>query len=166
MSDKDGSPNENPGLKPNPAEESAPPSLGKRLSDLVTLLTPYKEIIGLGSLAVGAISAGVALAVSYFATESELFYLECRINSSIETQYLPMQTSILAASIDWRTSQIRQLAQLNTNNSTSAAIVAMTSEINDLTKQQTNLANEVKKKIDERAEKCNNEAPKKSVKTN
>jgi hypothetical protein len=37
MSEKNGNPNEEQALKPNPAGGNAPPNLGKRLSDLVTL---------------------------------------------------------------------------------------------------------------------------------
>jgi hypothetical protein len=160
MSDQSGQPG-----SPSNVGAKKTASFWERTSNLWKLVEPYKDILALGSTILAVISGSVAWAVAHFATESELFYLECRVNSSIETQYLPMQTALIATSIEWRSSQIRQMAQLG-NTASSAVIVQITAEINDLTKQQNTLAADIKKKVDERAQRCNQEAPQKTIKAN
>jgi hypothetical protein len=142
--------------------KAVPDSAKGRISELLERSKPYREIIAIGVAAITALSGGVAWAVAHFATEAEVFYLECRMNNNIVTQALPLQTGVYTAEIDWRTSQIKQIAQLNASAAANTAIAQLSAEINELTKQQTALTTEFQKKIEEMSKRCSAEAPARS----
>jgi hypothetical protein len=129
------------------------------ISAFLESIKPYQEIIGLGTALVVAVSGAVAWAVAHFATEAEVFYLECRINSNIAAQLLPIRQEFFAAEIDWRNSQIKQLAQQTGSSSTNSIIRQLSSEIGELNKQQTALLSELQKKLEDMSNRCNEEVP-------
>ena len=144
-----------PGAIPPAADDTA----RSRIVALWESSKPYREIIGLAVAAIVALSGAVAWAVAHFATEAEVFYLECRMNNNIVAQALPLQAGVFAAAIDWRTSQIKQIAQLNTSPGANVAIAQLSTEINDLTRQQATLTAEFQKKLAEMSKRCSAEAP-------
>jgi hypothetical protein len=142
-----------------PVADSEQSGLGKRLSALLKVTKPYRELIGIAAAAIALLSGAVAWAVAHFATEAELFYLECRINNNIAAQSLPLQTEAFTTAIEWRTSQIKQITQLYSSPAANAQIAQLSGEINDLMKKSQDASLSFQKKIADMSEKCNTEAP-------
>jgi hypothetical protein len=148
-------------LKTERANEAGekPATFGAQLAALLDWIKPYKEIAALLIATIMALSGAVAWAVAHFATQAELFYLECRINSAMETQSLADRASALASAADARYSQIKQLAQMPSSAGTASAINQLASEINEIAKQQATHSAVTKTKMDEMTRRCSQEAP-------
>jgi hypothetical protein len=140
-----------------PGERSA--GLGQQLSAFLEWVKPYKEFAALAFAVIAAISGGVAWAVAHFATRAELFYLECRINNNMATQAFSDKSDALAASIQLRNSQIKQLTDQAPSNSSNITIARLSDEVSALTKEQSTYSVDAKKKIDENAKRCIQDAP-------
>jgi hypothetical protein len=156
---------------------SKPPQENKRhfLATLMKTIKSHSEIIGICTAVIVPLSAGVSWAVAHFATQVQLSYLECRVLSNIHTQTYSMQTGMLAAEINWRNSQIAQLArqsrdrprtsegrrltQQAEDNPNNIVIIQLSVEINELAKRQSAIADENKIKLEEMMSKCSSDAP-------
>jgi hypothetical protein len=137
-----------------------PPAEKNRLSALLEWSKPYRETIAILTAVVVAISASVSWIVAHFATEREVHYLECRVTNSILTQLLPIHVEEFAGKIDWRSAQIKQLAQNGGGTPASVRIIAdLTDQINILVKEQGDASVKLKKDIDDILAKCISESP-------
>jgi hypothetical protein len=130
--------------------------VGQRISAFLAAIGPYKELALLAMGLVAAVSGSVSWAAAHFATQAQVLYLECRVNHNVETLQLPIKNAAFSASLEWRTSQIRQLSRQATPE-TGVIIAQLASEIDDLQKRQVTMAEEVKKRLDEMAKNCQKE---------
>ncbi|WP_374306244.1 hypothetical protein [Methylocella sp.] len=125
------------------------------LSSLLEWSKPYREIGAILATTVGLMSASIAWIVAHFATQAELHYLECRITNSILTQLLPFRMEEFAGKLEWRTSQIKLLAQRGTKNADDTnAITDLVEQVNSLSKAQKDAIEQFQKKIDNIAKSC------------
>ena len=127
-----------------------------RLAALLAVTEPYRALISIGVAVVVALSGAVSWAVAHFATQSQIYYLECRMNTNLQNQVYSMQMDIIGAEINWRNLQIAQLAD---QSGAGGAILKLTTDINELSKKQSQLSNDDKKNRDELSKKCNGEMP-------
>jgi hypothetical protein len=129
-------------------------SLGQHISAFLERIKPYRELVAWGVAVVIAISTGVSSAVNYFATQSQVRELDCRIARNVAIQLIPLQTETIGVKIDWRTAEIEQMAK-EKNESNEKRLSDMVKDINALTQSQAKLASEIKERIDKAAEECN-----------
>jgi hypothetical protein len=134
------------------------------LAFLLEWSKPYRDVIAIFVAVVvalsGAIAWGVAWVTANVATQSQLHYLECRVTNNIMTQLLPVHLEEYAGKIDWRSSQIKLLAQNSrVAPQTVKAIVILTEEMNSLTKDQRDAAVKLQKDIDAIVKSCISEKP-------
>jgi hypothetical protein len=142
-----------------PSPQPPPDAPSGRLARLLAQSQPYRDLIGIVLAAGATISAGVAWAVAHFATEAEVFHLECRMNSNILAQMTTLQKDMTTAAIDWRSSQIKQVLQLNPNVAGNAVIAQLTDEIAKLNHDSDDAAKAAKVQMIEMAAQCDKEAP-------
>jgi hypothetical protein len=145
-----------------PEVQATPPSPEpSRLGALLEWSKPYRETIAVLVAVTAAISGAVSWVVAHFATQAEVQFLECRMMSNTLAQLLPIRVAEIASNIDWRMSQVKELAQHGGGTPDSVArILDLTKEINDLNKAQTEEAAEIQKRIDEITTQCIKESPK------
>ena len=134
--------------------QSAPPADGlrDRLSSFLNLIRPYKEVAGLFLVAITSISGAVAFGVSYFATRSQLEYLECRMLHNLRLQSI--NSASFEPQIDWRMSQIMQIAQQPQNTETRTLILQYRNEIDDFPRKQTAIMEDAKRQLSGDAARC------------
>jgi hypothetical protein len=150
-----------------------PITLAKRISTLIKDAKPYREAATVVGTIVVALSGTVAWGVAHFATQAELFHLECRINSTIQTQLVTLNTGVFDTKIDWRTSQIKSLAEQTkrlADQTDSPALKTLLSswaatngqladEITQLNGQRAGLIDKLKDELRTSSQQCNIEAP-------
>jgi hypothetical protein len=128
--------------------------LGAQLSAFLAWVKPYKEIVTLAFAVFAVISGLISWVVAHFATQAELSYLECRINNNIETQALEDKTNAFAIAVQLRNSQIKQLTDQPPSNGSNVSIGRLSEEVSSITREQFSYSVEAKKKIDENAKRC------------
>jgi hypothetical protein len=144
------------------ATPSAAPAADKngKLSGFLKWSKPYRDIIAILGTLIVSISGGVAWVVAHFATRVEMHYLECRVTNNILTQLLPIHLGNIAGKIEWRTTQVKVLAQHGGGTPQSiATIVELTDQMNALTKEQAVAAQKLKQDIDDIVKQCLTDSP-------
>jgi hypothetical protein len=131
----------------------AQPTIGSRLSAFVEVIKPYREIIAILIAIIVGLSTVLSWIVSKvyneFATKIELKTLNCRINNDLGFQVYNASTPY-AAQIDWRQSQIRQLAlQPQPTDYSRAIVTQLGNEVDDLIKRQADMAKQYSQKLQE-----------------
>jgi hypothetical protein len=130
------------------------------LSNFLEWSKPYREVIAVLVTLIVSISGAVAWVVAHFATRAEMHYLECRVTNNILTQLLPIHMEEFAGKIDWRSAQIKALAQHGGGTPQSiGTIVDLTDQVNTLTKEQGVAAKKFQQDIDEIVKNCASESP-------
>lgn len=112
---------------------AAPSSLRAQLSKFVEWVNPYKEVAVLFVAAFAAISASVAWAVSYFATQAALAELECQIIHDKGTKGLADASAATASAVALLHAQTRVLVALPPTPDTIALMKQLMTEANQLT---------------------------------
>lgn len=143
--------------------EKKPNGLGEQLAVFLEWVKPYKEITALAAAILTVVSGSIAWAVAHFATQAEVFYLECRINNNIETRALRDKADSVAAAIQVKNSQIVLLTEQPASDNSNITIRRLSEEINALTREQHSYSVEMKQRIDANAMRCIKEAPARQV---
>lgn len=131
-----------------------------KLSVLLEWSKPYRELIAILVALVISISGSVAWIVAHFATQAQVHYLECRVTNNILTQLLPIHMEEYADKIEWRSAQIKELAQHGGGTPQSINTIAdLSDQMTSLTKAQQAAATAFQKDIDDIAKRCISESP-------
>jgi hypothetical protein len=133
-------------------------SFRARLAALLEWSKPYRDLIALAIAVIGGISATVAWVVAHFATQAELLYMECRLNQQLTSQSYNSQLNLLAAKIDARSSQLRELSSQDPpiGGPPTAQLAADVSSLNE---ESARVDLQSRKDLDEIAKKCSSVTP-------
>jgi hypothetical protein len=123
------------------------------VGQLFGIIKQYKEIIGVLSAVVVAVSGAISWTVSHFATEEELSNLECRMQLKVSTQALPIHSSMLTFRIEAKWSQIASLAK-ETGPDALLKIEQLKTDIKDLGEERKSVDQEYKQAVNDAVVKC------------
>jgi hypothetical protein len=116
-------------------------------------ISEYKEIIGVVIAVAGALFSGAAWVISYFATQTAVSQLECRLTHQMNAASYNVKADVIQSHINEKQSQIQSMALQKQTTSTQAAVTKLTAEVKELQKA----AKEESRKSDEQltlAVKC------------
>jgi hypothetical protein len=129
--------------------------LHRQLSDFLEWIKPYRELFILAGVLLATISAAVGWVAGHFATRAELSSLDCRITNSLHGQLITFKSDLVAAGVNWRMSQIRQMT-VEDPRPAAATFSRLQQEIDELQKQQASSLSDMQKKMEELSKGCPN----------
>ncbi|HVR57230.1 MAG TPA: hypothetical protein VMT72_10430 [Pseudolabrys sp.] len=130
MSTNEPKPDEPPAEKPQPGTDGAKPPSRSPFG----WISEYKEIIGIGIAVAGAVFSGAAWVISYFATQTAVSQLECRLTHQMNAASYDSKAEVIQSHINEKQSQIQSMALQKQTQSTQAAVTKLAAEVKELQK--------------------------------
>jgi hypothetical protein len=127
--------------------------LHQQISDFLEWIKPYREIFLLGVALLAGISGAVGWVAAHFATREQLSYLDCRVTNRLHTQLIGRKRDLIAAGLEWRMSQIRQMT-VEEQRPAGPTLARLQQEIGDLHRMQADSMGDMEKALEEVSKGC------------